>query len=108
MDGSEEADLPKVLIQGKQSGGLHNEKSTAMDSLGGAVCFLILVGTAAAMAQSGGRRARAEGLKTITDKFFAALEAHKPSSRRSRPERDTRKTGWKLPLEKAPGKRPAS
>jgi len=46
---------------------------------GGAVCFLILVGTAAAMAQSGGQACTREGLKAITDKFFASLEAHKPS-----------------------------
>jgi len=45
----------------------------------GALCFLILIGTTAAMAQSGGQACSREGLKAITDKFFTALEARNPS-----------------------------
>ncbi len=45
----------------------------------GALCFLILIGTTAAMAQSGGQACTREGLKAITDKFFTALEARNPS-----------------------------
>jgi len=47
---------------------------------GGAVWFLVLAGSAAAMAQSSGQTCTREGLKAITDKFLAALEAHNPSA----------------------------
>ncbi|MBN1566493.1 MAG: hypothetical protein JXA73_01495 [Acidobacteria bacterium] len=47
---------------------------------GGAVCYLILVSNAAAIAQTSGQACTRESLKAITDKFFTALEAHTPSS----------------------------
>jgi hypothetical protein len=47
--------------------------------LGVAIWFLVLAGTTAAIAQSSGSACTREGLKAITDKFFTALEAHKPS-----------------------------
>ena len=46
---------------------------------GGAIWFLALAGNTAAIAQSGDSACTREGLKTITDKFFTALEAHNPS-----------------------------
>lgn len=46
---------------------------------GGAVCFLVLAGNIAAMAQIGSTACTRDGLKAITDKFFTALEAHNPS-----------------------------
>jgi len=48
--------------------------------LGGASCFLILGINTVAIAQSSGPACTRESLKAMTDKFFAALEAHKPSS----------------------------
>jgi hypothetical protein len=48
--------------------------------LGGAIWFLILGSNTAAIAQSSGPACTRESLKAITDKFFTALEAHKPSS----------------------------
>jgi hypothetical protein len=48
--------------------------------LGGAIGFLMLGGNAAAIAQSGGAACTRESLKAATDKFFSALEAHKPSA----------------------------
>ncbi len=45
-----------------------------------AVCFLILAGNMAAIAQTGSQACTREGLKAITEKFFTALEAHNPSS----------------------------
>jgi hypothetical protein len=48
--------------------------------LGGAIWFLVLGSNIAAMAQSGGQACTRESLKAITDKFFAALVAHNPSS----------------------------
>ena len=47
--------------------------------LGGAICFLVLGSNASAIAQSSGPACTREGLKAITDKYFAALEAHNPS-----------------------------
>jgi hypothetical protein len=47
--------------------------------LGGAIWFLVLAGTTAAIAQSSGSACTRESLQAITDKFFTALEAHKPS-----------------------------
>lgn len=47
--------------------------------LGGAIWLLILASTTAAIAQSSASACTREGLKTITDNFFTALEAHKPS-----------------------------
>jgi hypothetical protein len=47
---------------------------------GGVICFFVLACTAAAMAQTSGQACTREGLKDVTDKFFAALEAHNPSS----------------------------
>jgi hypothetical protein len=46
----------------------------------GAVLLLVVVGNAAAVAQSGGQGCTRESLKAATDKFFAALEAHNPSA----------------------------
>src|SRR5512145_2624098 len=46
---------------------------------GGAIGILFIVYSHAALAQSGGQSCTREGLKAITDKFFAALEAHNPS-----------------------------
>ena len=46
---------------------------------GGAICFLVLAGNTAALAQSSGQACTREGLQAITDKFFAALETHNPS-----------------------------
>jgi hypothetical protein len=46
---------------------------------GGAIWFLILVGNTVALAQSGGQACTRESLKTITEKFLTALEAHNPS-----------------------------
>ena len=48
--------------------------------LGGAIWLLVLGGNTAAIAQSSGSARTRESLKTITDKFFTALEAHKPFS----------------------------
>ena len=48
--------------------------------LGGVIWFLVLGSNIAAMAQSGGQACTRESLKAITDKFFAALEAHKPAA----------------------------
>lgn len=48
--------------------------------LGVASCFLVLGSAAAALAQSSGQACTRENLKTITDKFLNALEAHNPSS----------------------------
>jgi hypothetical protein len=48
--------------------------------LGGAIWFLVLGSNTAAIAQSNGPACTRESLKAITDNFFAALEAHKPSS----------------------------
>ena len=48
--------------------------------LGGAIWFLALGGNTAAIAQSGDSPCKREGLKTITEKLFTTLEAHKPSS----------------------------
>ena len=48
--------------------------------LGGVIWFLTLGGNTAAIAQSSGLACTREGLKTITDQFFTALEAHNPSS----------------------------
>jgi hypothetical protein len=47
--------------------------------LGGAICLFVLVSNTTAIAQSSGPACTRESLKAITDKFFAALEAHKPS-----------------------------
>lgn len=47
---------------------------------GGVIWFLVLVCSTAAIAQSGGQACTREGLKAITDNFFAALEAHNPSA----------------------------
>lgn len=47
--------------------------------MGGAVSLGIMSVHTTAMAQSGARPCTREGLKTITDQFFAALEAHNPS-----------------------------
>ena len=46
---------------------------------GGAIWLLALGLNTTAIAQSGDSACTREGLKTITDKFFAALEAHNPS-----------------------------
>ncbi len=46
----------------------------------GVICFLVLGSNTAAIAQSSGPACTRESLKAITDKFFTALEAHKPSS----------------------------
>jgi hypothetical protein len=48
--------------------------------LGGAIGFLVLGSNSAAIAQSSGPACTRESLKAMTDQFFAALEAHKPSS----------------------------
>ena len=47
--------------------------------LGGAIWLLTLGSNTAAIAQSSGSACTREGLKSITDKFFTALEAHQPS-----------------------------
>ena len=47
---------------------------------GGVIWFLVLGSNTAAIAQSSGPACTRESLKAITDKFFTALEAHKPSS----------------------------
>jgi hypothetical protein len=47
--------------------------------LGGAIWFLVLASNTAAIAQSSGSACSRKDLKAITDKFFTALEAHKPS-----------------------------
>jgi hypothetical protein len=47
--------------------------------LGGAICFLVLGSNTTAIAQSSGPACTRESLKAITDNFFTALEAHKPS-----------------------------
>jgi hypothetical protein len=47
--------------------------------LGGVIWFLALGGSTAAIAQSSGSACTREGLKSITDRFFTALEAHNPS-----------------------------
>jgi hypothetical protein len=48
--------------------------------LGGAIWFLVLGSNTAAIAQSSGSACTRENLQAITDKFFAALEAHNPTS----------------------------
>jgi hypothetical protein len=48
--------------------------------LGGAICLMALGSTMAAFAQSSGAACSRESLKGITDKYFAALESHNPSS----------------------------
>ena len=48
--------------------------------LGGAVLFLVLGCSTTPIVQSGGSPYTRESLQSITDKFFTALEAHKPSS----------------------------
>jgi hypothetical protein len=48
--------------------------------LGGAIWLLVLGSNTAAIAQSSGSGCTRESLKAITDNFFTALEAHKPSS----------------------------
>jgi hypothetical protein len=46
----------------------------------GTVVWMLMVGsTVTAIAQTGGSVCTREGLKAMTDKFFAALEAHNPS-----------------------------
>lgn len=45
-----------------------------------AILLFVLASSAAATAQSSGQGCTREGLKAITDKFFAALESHNPSS----------------------------
>jgi hypothetical protein len=47
--------------------------------LGGAISLSFFGSNTAALAQVGGQGCTREGLKAVTDKFFAALEAHKPS-----------------------------
>ena len=47
--------------------------------LGGAIWFLALGSITTATAQSSGPACTRESLKAVTDKFFAALEAHNPS-----------------------------
>lgn len=47
--------------------------------LQGATCFLVLSGSTAAIAQSNAQACTRESLNGITEKFFAALEAHNPS-----------------------------
>ena len=47
---------------------------------GGVLLLMALGGSAAASAQSSGPACTRESLKAVTDKFFAALEAHNPSS----------------------------
>ncbi len=46
---------------------------------GGAICLLFLAANTAAIAQSSSQACTREGLKAITDKFFAAFEARNPS-----------------------------
>jgi hypothetical protein len=48
--------------------------------LGGAIWLLTLGGNTVAIGQSSGPACTRESLKGITDKYFVALEAHKPSS----------------------------
>jgi hypothetical protein len=48
--------------------------------LGGAIWFLVLGSNTAAIAQSSGQACTREGLKSITDQFLTALQAHDPSS----------------------------
>jgi len=48
--------------------------------LGGAIWFLVLGSDTAVIAQSRDSDCTRENLKTITDKFFTALEEHKPAS----------------------------
>jgi hypothetical protein len=48
--------------------------------VGGVICFLVSGSNTAAIAQSSGPACTRTSLKAITDKFFTALEAHKPSS----------------------------
>jgi hypothetical protein len=62
-----------------------NQEDSTMKSvlkwalLGGVIWFLALGGNTAATAQSSDSACTREGLKTITDRFFTALEAHNPS-----------------------------
>ena len=46
----------------------------------GFICFFTFGGPTAAIAESSESACTREGLKSITDQFFTALEAHKPSS----------------------------
>ncbi len=47
--------------------------------LGGAIWLLVVGSNTAAIAQTSGSACTRDSLKAITDKFFTALEAHKPS-----------------------------
>jgi hypothetical protein len=47
--------------------------------LGGVICLLIVVSVTAALAQTSGQACTRAGLKAVTDKYFAALEAHNPA-----------------------------
>ena len=48
--------------------------------LAGTILLLALIGNTAAMAESGESACTREGLKSMVDKFFIALETHNPSS----------------------------
>ena len=45
-----------------------------------AICFVVLAGGMAAMAQASGAACTRDALKSVTDQYFTALEAHNPSS----------------------------
>jgi hypothetical protein len=44
-----------------------------------AICFVAWAGSTAAMAQSSGAACARDALKSVTDQYFSALEAHNPS-----------------------------
>ena len=66
----------------------------------GAFCLLVLGGHTVAMAQSSDSACTREGLKTITDKFFTALETQKSSSLPLAPNVKYTENGIEVPIGK--------
>ena len=68
--------------------------------LGGVILLLALGGNTKAMAESSDSACTREGLKSITDEYFAALEAHKPSSLPLAPNVRYTENGIEVPIGK--------
>lgn len=68
--------------------------------LGGAILLLALGGNTVAIAQSGDSACTREGLKSITDEFFTALEVHNPSSLPLAPNVRYTENGIEVPIGK--------
>ncbi|MBN1834109.1 MAG: hypothetical protein JW896_18575 [Deltaproteobacteria bacterium] len=68
--------------------------------LGGAILLFALGGNTVAMAESSDSACTREGLKSITDEYFTALEAHKPSSLPLAPNVRYTENGIEVPIGK--------